>query len=341
VTAVEVIAPGELTEALAEQWRSLQRSDEPLRSPFLSPEFTRAVAEVRADVAIALVREATGRVVGFLPFQRDARGHGVPIGYPYSDRHGLIAAPGLALRGEEIVRGCGLPAFHFRYVPAHQPAFQPFVDAVRSSPAVEIDRFEPRRHEARRARKLAREHGPLRFDPDARSPEVLETLIAWKRSQSRRDGRPDPLPDGWIRALLASLLESRSPGFGAPLSALYAGDRLVAAHLGLASDSVWHWWFPSYDAELAPHSPGLLLLLEMLAHAPAAGIALLDFGFGPESFKQRFCTTLLPQVRGCVVPSRWRRSAWRLRRAVGSALRATRVDRMLRTPKVRPPARGA
>jgi CelD/BcsL family acetyltransferase involved in cellulose biosynthesis len=115
----------------------------------------------------------------------------------------------------------------------------------------------------------------------------------------------------------------------------------VAAHLGLASDSVWHWWFPSYDAELAPHSQGLLLLLEMLAHAPAAGIALLDFGFGPEPFKQRFCTTLLPQVRGCVVPSRWRRSAWRLRRAVGSALRATRVDRMLRTPKVRPPARGA
>src|SRR5262245_36763571 len=266
VSAVEWIAPAELTEALAEPWRSLQRSDESLRSPFLSPEFTRAVAAVRADVAIALLREPTGRVVGFLPFQRDARGHGVPIGYPYSDRHGLIAAPRLPLRGEEIVRGCGLHAFHFRYVPAHQPAFQPFVDAVRSSPAVEIDRFEPRRHEARRARKLAREHGPLRFDPDARCAEVLETLIGWKRAQARRDGHPDPLADGWIRALLASLLGSRSPGFGAPLSALYAGDRLVAAHLGLASDSVWHWWFPSYDAELAPHSPGLLLLLEMLAH---------------------------------------------------------------------------
>jgi CelD/BcsL family acetyltransferase involved in cellulose biosynthesis len=339
VTAVEVIAPAELADGLLGAWRALQRTDASLASPFIAPEFALAVARVRPDVRIALLRPPKGEPAAFLPFQRDARGDGAPIGYPYSDRHGLVAAPGLGVRADEIVRASGLGTLHFRAVPAHQEAFQPFIDALLSSPAVELARLRARPHERRRFRKLERERGPVRFEPDVRSLAVLETLLAWRRARAAREGAADPFAAPWFRALLAALVEERSPGFCAPLSALYAGDRLVAAHLGLRSDSTWHWWIPGYDAALAEHSPGLLLLLELLAHAAAAGTALLDFGPGPEPFKRRFCTTLLPVVRGSVVASKWDRRIWRVRRAVRGAVIGGRVERLARAVAGRRPQR--
>jgi CelD/BcsL family acetyltransferase involved in cellulose biosynthesis len=342
VSEIEVIEPEKLDDEVLARWRALQAEDPSLQSPFLSPEFALAVASVRRDVRIAVVRQGRSEIAALLPYQIGPRGDGVPIGYPYSDRHGLLAAPGLGVLADEIARACGLTRFHFRNVPAQQEAFQPFIDGLRSSPAVEIARFRPRPHEARRFRKLARERGPLRFEPDASSPEVLATLVAWKRAQAAAAGQRDPLAHEWIRTLLPRLLEARGPHLRAVLSALYAGDALVAAHLGLRSESTWHWWVPSYDVGLAEHSPGLLLLLEMLGHAPAAGVALLDFGPGPEPFKRRFCTTLLPLVRGCVLPSKWDGRVWRVRRAVRSAVSGHGVERLARALTGRRPlaARG-
>ena len=330
MSSVEVIAPKELTEPLLARWRAIQATDATLDSPFLAPEFTLAVARVRPDVWIAVVREGREPAAAFLPFQYDARGDGVPIGYPFSDRGGLIAPPGLELRAEAIAEGCGLRRLHFRAVPAQQEAFQAHADALHSSPAVEIARARPHLNEGRRYRKLERDLGPLRFEAAARSHEVLATLLEWRRARAERGGQGDPLRPRWIRDLLAALIEEGSPGFAAPLSALYAGDRLVAAQLGLRSASTWHWWIPSYDRELAAYSPGLVLLLEMLAHAPRAGVALLDFGTGPEGFKRRFCTALLPLVRGCVVPGAGDRRRWRLRRAVRGAVVGSGVERLAR-----------
>jgi CelD/BcsL family acetyltransferase involved in cellulose biosynthesis len=330
VRPVEVIAPKELGEPLLARWRAIQAADATLDSPFLAPEFTLAVARVRPDVWIAVVREGREPAAAFLPVQYDARGDGVPIGYPFSDRGGLIAPPGLELRAEQIAEACGLRRLHFRGVPAQQEAFQPHVDALRSSPAVEIARARPRPHEARRYRKLERDFGPLRFEPELRSQAVLATLLEWKRTRAARSGLGDPFRPRWIRELLAALIEEKSPGLAAPLSALYAGDRLVAAQLGPRSAATWHWWIPSYERELAAYSPGLVLLLEMLGHAPRAGVSLLDFGTGPERFKRRFCTTLLPLVRGCVIPGARDRRSWRLRRAVRGAVAGSRVERLAR-----------
>src|SRR5262249_36622131 len=60
VIAIEVIAPAELAEGLLGAWRALQRTDASLASPFLAPEFALAVARVRPDARIALLRPPKG-----------------------------------------------------------------------------------------------------------------------------------------------------------------------------------------------------------------------------------------------------------------------------------------
>src|SRR5262249_60960926 len=135
------------------------------------------------------------------------RAGGPPAGSPPRAGTGPAAARGPGVRADEIVRACGLGKLHFRGVPAHQEAFQPFIEALRSSPAVELARLRARPHERRRLRKLARELGPVRFEPDVRSLAVLETLLAWKRARAAREGAADPFAAPRIRALLPALVE--------------------------------------------------------------------------------------------------------------------------------------
>ena len=67
----------------------------------------------------------------------------------------------------------------------------------------------------------------------------------------------------WTRALLDRIFACRGEAFAGELSALYAGDRLAAVHFGMRSYGVLHLWFPSYDADLAKFSPGLIHDLEL------------------------------------------------------------------------------
>jgi CelD/BcsL family acetyltransferase involved in cellulose biosynthesis len=98
---------------------------------------------------------------------------------------------------------------------------------------------------------------------------------------------------------------------------LYAGDILVAAHLGVRSDRVLHHWIPAYDRSLKTYSPGLILLLKMLEHAPAAGITILDFGQGTQEFKLRFANAQQTTAYGTV-------ERWSLRYVRRAARRVTR-----------------
>jgi CelD/BcsL family acetyltransferase involved in cellulose biosynthesis len=82
------------------------------------------------------------------------------------------------------------------------------------------------------------------------------------------------------------------------VSALYAGDTLVAGHIGMRSEQVWHYWFPAYDATHAAFSPGSVLLLRMIEHAPAIGITRIDLGKGESRYKSRFMNGSVPLIEG-------------------------------------------
>lgn len=66
--------------------------------------------------------------------------------------------------------------------------------------------------------------------------------------------------------------------------------RAVAYHFGLSYQNRYVWAIPTFDIALARHSPGEVLLRQVLMHAIAEGAGQFDFGPGDETYKHRFAT---------------------------------------------------
>ncbi len=152
----------------------------------------------------------------------------------------------------------------------------------------------------RKRRKLERELGPLRFELRSRDPAAFEAVIRLKSQQCRRTGQLDYFAWAWTRALVQRVQDTDDEDFGGCLSTLHAGDTLVAAHFGMRTPQVWHWWFPVYSQAHSPYSPGSLLLLEVAREAAAQGHTLLDLGKGDEPYKLSFADCSWPLLEGCI-----------------------------------------
>jgi hypothetical protein len=63
-------------------------------------------------------------------------------------------------------------------------------------------------------------------------------------------------------------------------SALYAGDELVAVHLGLRSQHVLCWWLPAQDSQYARCSPASILAWHAVESAVQHGVTRIDLGQG-------------------------------------------------------------
>ncbi len=306
---ISLITASQLDAPLQDAWRALQADNPALQSPYFTPEFTLAVAAVRGDVRIAVMEQAR-RVAGFFPFQ--ARwGMGLPVGGSLSDHHGVVCAPGTRWHWPDLLRAARLSSWRFDHLPRAQAPEGARMQAV--SPGLDLSRglaayLAGRRAQGirrldeslRKARKLAREVGPLRFEAHTRDPRVLETVLRLKSQQCRRTGVPDFFARSWARALAERIAATEAPDFGGRLSALYAGDALVAAHLGMRSRDVWHWWFPVYESAWAPYSPGAQLLLQVAQAAADTGHTCLDLGKGADAYKQSFADCGLPLAEGWV-----------------------------------------
>ncbi len=311
---VHLLNSDELAGEPLRLWLRMQESDPALSSPYFRPEFTAAVAAVRNDVAVALLEEG-GEVAGFFPFQRDAAGDGVPLGGWLSDFHGVVAAPGARIEPPELIRKCGLRSWRFHNLLASQEPFVAFHSARTAAACLDLSGgFAAFIAERRRAgsaqirklgtlrRKLEREVGPVRFEAQSDDPGELRRLMEWKSAQYRRTSRPnDWFAVPWIAALLERLQRIRNEGFSGALSVLYAGGEAVAAHFGMRSRRSWHYWFPAYDLRFARYSPGLLLLLEIAAHAAAEGIRRVDLGKGEEPYKRRLANGAVEVAEGRIL----------------------------------------
>lgn len=308
-----MIGGGELTAPRIELWSRLLPDDTSFASPFFSPELALAVAAVREDVRIAVLSEGK-ETVGFFPFQLGPGGEGQPLASGISDFHGPVISGEVQWSAAELLAACGLRSWCFDHLPADQEPFRAWHREVAESPCMDLSRgFEAyarqRRLDGTRQilgvenlrRKMAREVGEVRFDARTTDPEMLDRLIRWKSDQYERTGRGrDPLRVPWIRSLLESLQPMESAGCTGMLSTLHAGGALVAAHLGLRSRSVWHYWFPAYARRFARYSPGLILLLEMARHAEVLGVRRLDLGRGDALYKRRLQSGSLWVAEGSV-----------------------------------------
>lgn len=341
---IRLLAAADVDAALCARWRSLQRSNPALASPFFCPEFTQVVAAVRPDVRVALLEDA-GQVIGFFPHQQQ-HGRGVPVGAHFSDHHGVVAAPEAPWDWGDLLRGSGLAYWRFDHLAASQAPTGLASRTLRhvASPCMDISQGMAVYHQTRltvggrslkeyerKARRLERTLGPLRFEPQVIDCSVFETLLRLKVAQYARTQVPNVLASGWTRALLEQIWQTQVSGFGGFLSALYAGDALVAVHLGMRSDQVWHWWIPAYEPEHSAFSPGTQMLLRSASAAADTGCKTLDLGKGTEGYKQEFANTYLPLVEG-----------WVGRPAVATAVLAiteearSRLQRLHRSALLRP-----
>lgn len=348
---IVVMNAREIDDATRERWRTLQRANGALVSPYFSVELTDAVAAVRDDVKVAVIDGSEG----FFPFQRGHANACLPVGGILSDHHGVIASPAVDVDWHGLLSATGLAFWRFDHLAASQAEGLEFTACT--SPALDLTggfaAWRARKIEGgsrqladldRKARKLAREVGPLRFVGDCGAEldvkerrAVLEQVFAHKSAQCVRTQAHDYFTkEPWTRALVERLLETRTPTFGGTLSALWAGDTLIAANMGMRSESVWHWWFPVYDHAYGAYSPGSLLLVRVAEAAASQGATVVDLGKGHETYKERFADTSFAIAEGFIAQRSLRNVARGAAVRMEHWLRSSPSTEWLRASPLRP-----
>jgi CelD/BcsL family acetyltransferase involved in cellulose biosynthesis len=308
------LVPGkELRTYELEIWRDMQQSNSELGNPCFSAEFVQAVAAVRGDVEIAVIHDAQNRPVAFLPFQRKSRFRAVPAGGIVSDYQALICQPGFQFDPKLILKACNLVAWDFDRLLVSQNSFAPYHRLSEPSAQIDLsDGFDAYASQRRQAgtrqlrycqymtRRMERELGPLRFVTHSSEPELLHRVLGWKSDQYRRSGWNDLFATDWAPGMLERIQAIQKPSFAGMLSLLYAGPHLVAGHMGMRSQTVWHYWFPAYDRRFSKYSPGLILLLRMMQSAEVLGLRSIDIGTGLSLYKKRLMNATVQVAEGSV-----------------------------------------
>ena len=289
-----VVLGSSLGTKLLAQWSAVQQSQPAFSSPCLRPELFIAVAASSPKVHVAVI-EDDRRGLAFLPFERTR----LPVARPVflSDYQALITTDPAAWDATEVLRACGLYAWDFSAMPAPRPRMKDArLIAAHRSPVMDLSRgYEAYRADLRargnslrnlenKTRWLARDHGALRFVPRCRDRELLHGLLAWK---AQRFTSNDSYPVSVVRPLEAALACDQDV-FEGVLSALFTGDKLVAAHLGMRSGTAYHYWFGAYDPELSRYTPGMILVDCLARHAHEFGARTIDLGPGGEQYKEYF-----------------------------------------------------
>ncbi|MEW2356193.1 GNAT family N-acetyltransferase [Spirillospora sp. NPDC029432] len=288
---VEVTRPRDLGAAELAAWRAMQDADPGLANPFMSAGYAIAVDQVIAGARVAVLREGSGRITGFLPYELHGRASAGAIGGWLSLGQGLVHAPGLELDARELLRSCGLSAFAFGTLVPGQPWFDPYAAKRLDSAVMDLSGGFAAFSEALRAkgskvekqtrykeRKMGRQAGEVTFAFDVRDDASLALVRKWKSDQYRAMGRADRFAKPWVVDLVGRLHGTHDDGFAGVLSMLYADGVPVAGHFGLRSDHTLVTWFPVYDPEFAKFSPGLILHLHMAEEAAALGVRHIDMG---------------------------------------------------------------
>lgn len=308
-----LVKPSELSFAEREAWNAFTDSDPALASPYFRVEFAECCEEARSDTRVLVVRER-GQITGFLPMQMGKVGYARPIAGPLSDVHGVIAEPGRAVDLRAWLKAGGVPLFEFHSALGLQSCWDGFARVADGSWIIDVSEgygaFERARSEAEpkafrnirsRRRKLEEVEGGFEFRMDDNRPEAFAAMVEWKRQQYRRTDVFDVFSVSWTSDLLAALLRKQSDRFRGLCSTLNIGGRIAAVHVGMASETRCHYWFPAYDPDFNKVSPGLLLLLEKIRLAADIGHNSVELGPGDYDFKRNLGSWQVPLAHGCIL----------------------------------------
>ena len=347
-----IVAPGRIVTASAvafdalggeeiDAWHRLRAANPALDSPYFHPGFAGAVHATGRSVRVTVGRDERGAVGALLPGHRE-RSLLRPVGWPGADFQGPVRAAGTTVPPLTLL-GSGVRAFAFDHLLEPTPEFAPWVESTRPSPYLDVtgglDGYLGRASRSgkdnmgqarRRTAKAERQLGPVRFTADVVDEHVLRRVVELKRAQYAATGARDFFAQPDRHQLLIRLLHTRGTDFAGVLSTLYAGPNLLAAHFGIRSGSVLHWWFPVYDPEHSSLAPGWILLRELVAASPALGINRIDLGRGDDEYKRRAKTGEVMVSQGLLTRSATRLAARRARTALIAAAKSSALGPELR-----------
>lgn len=341
ISSARTVAFDALSAHELDAWHRLRAANPQLDSPYFHPGFAAAVHDSGRAVQVIVCRDETGEVCALLPGHRD-RTMMRPVGWPGADFQGPILAPGTSFPPLEFLID-GVRAFAFDHLLDTNADFTQWIETSRPSPFVDTtgglagylgrasssgkDNMGQAR---RRSAKAERTYGPVRFAADEVDEDALARVVALKRAQYAATGAKDYFDEPDRLDLLTRLMHTRDPAFAGILSTLYAGPHLLAAHFGIRSGNVLHWWFPVYDPEFSSLSPGWMLLRELVDASPALGITRIDLGRGDDEYKRRAKTGEVMVSQGIVTRSSARRALRRTRDSLIDAAKSSALGPGLR-----------
>lgn len=294
---VEVIKGSELSDDMKSLWQYYQLSNVNLSNPFFSHEFVSIVSSCRNNIYIALIIE-DGDIIGFFPFNKGRFGLASPVGGAMSDYHGYISNRDINFRTDDILKKSGISRWSFDHLISQQTKSFSSEVTIEPSPIIDISSgYEDYKNGirnsgskilneiGRKQRKLEKEIGPIRVELCSKSLSELNICIEGKKKQYIESGLVDPFIQSWTVDMLEKIQAHESSHFSGMLTVLYAGDKVVATHMGMRTENVWHWWFPTYDHDFAKYSPGLIILASIINGACDFGMNHIDIGKGSSRYK--------------------------------------------------------
>lgn len=311
----------ELSSADIARWADLQCADPRCASPFLRPEFTQWMSEVREDIRVLVIRKGDV-AVGFFPFGRcGAAAH--PVGTPLSDSQGVVAAPSCRWDGLELLKATGLRRLVFDHWIPGQEEIGPFcsvgvpcayVDLSEGFEAYVVNKKKQGSnlfHDVRRKqKKLVQDHGKIRCEL-LHDPQSVERLMEWQSAQCTRTRVADLLRFNWPRQILHATVARGTEACGTLMWGLYTNERLIAASMVFRSHQFGHGWFMAFDSNYARYSPGTILMDGVLRELPVLGVTRLDMGKGVSGYKKRLMTGSTITHEGIIDPRPAARAVWR------------------------------
>src|ERR1700680_1142449 len=109
---VSVCRPSELGAPEIAAWHAFQAAGK-FDSPFLFPEFARAVGEIFATARVAVVHDGAD-LVGFLPFTKGPLRTATGICGRFANAQAFVCSAAAPWPLEEVVRAAGIDLFEFR-----------------------------------------------------------------------------------------------------------------------------------------------------------------------------------------------------------------------------------
>lgn len=138
-----------------------------------------------------------------------------------------------------------------------------------------------------------RRNGALLIEHARTTEEILPQLDTFfEQHVARRAATPHAslFVDNRQRDYYRSIVANVAPTGWLRFTRIDWNDRAIAFHFGLSYRRRFLLGIPSFDIELQEHSPGEVLLRQLILAAIGEDAKIFDFGPGDETYKYRFAT---------------------------------------------------